>query len=170
MILRAKSISFFSQSAVILMFNFLLLFLFPCVTDNVQVKYRSKVETYTWPMPHQAADCVPWVQVMLANGEVLQTKLLVSLFFCFFRTVAIHMVWKCTETHRAWDKFYGQEKKSSLKSYATTNIKFLTFFILFWTSWFLFYRIQLQQNVVNILDTQSSPKCTPPRKIVVCVT
>lgn len=74
------------------MFNFLLLFLFPCVTDNVQVKYRSKVETYRWPMPHQAADCVPWVQVMLANGEVLQTKLLVSLFFWFFRTVAIHMV------------------------------------------------------------------------------
>ncbi|XP_008333778.1 ubiquinone biosynthesis monooxygenase COQ6, mitochondrial [Cynoglossus semilaevis] len=46
--------------------------------DNVQVKYRSKVETYTWPMPHQAADCVPWVQVMLANGEVLQTKLLIG--------------------------------------------------------------------------------------------
>lgn len=42
------------------------------------VKYRSKVVKYTWPMPHHAADFVPWVQVTLANGETLQAKLLVS--------------------------------------------------------------------------------------------
>lgn len=53
--------------------------MFSHLPDNVQVKYRSKVVKYTWPMPHHAAEAVPWVQVMLANGETLQTKLLVSL-------------------------------------------------------------------------------------------
>uniref|UniRef100_A0A8D3DP31 Ubiquinone biosynthesis monooxygenase COQ6, mitochondrial n=1 Tax=Scophthalmus maximus TaxID=52904 RepID=A0A8D3DP31_SCOMX len=48
------------------------------LSDNVQVKYRSKVVKYTWPMPHQAADSVPWVQVTLASGETLQTKLLIG--------------------------------------------------------------------------------------------
>lgn len=49
-------------------------------SDNVQVKYRSKVDNYTWPMPpHQAAESLPWVRVTLASGETLQTKLLVSL-------------------------------------------------------------------------------------------
>lgn len=49
---------------------------FPCPSDNVQVKYRSKVVKYTWPMPHQ--ESIPWVQVTLASGDTLQTKLLVS--------------------------------------------------------------------------------------------
>lgn len=47
--------------------------------ENVQVKYRSKVVKYTWPMPSQETDYIPWVCVTLANGETLQTKLLVSL-------------------------------------------------------------------------------------------
>lgn len=46
------------------------------LSDNVKVKYRSKVVKYTWPMPHH--DSVPWVQVTLANGETLQTKLLIG--------------------------------------------------------------------------------------------
>ncbi|XP_068195734.1 ubiquinone biosynthesis monooxygenase COQ6, mitochondrial [Antennarius striatus] len=46
--------------------------------DNVQVKYRSRVVEYTWPMPHQAADSIPWVQVRLASGETVQTKLLIG--------------------------------------------------------------------------------------------
>lgn len=45
--------------------------------DNVQVKYRSKVVNYSWPRPHQAAESLPWVQVTLASGETVQTKLLV---------------------------------------------------------------------------------------------
>lgn len=45
---------------------------------NVQVKYRSKVVNYSWPMPHQAADSLPWVQVTLASGETVQTKLLIG--------------------------------------------------------------------------------------------
>lgn len=48
------------------------------LSDNVQVKYRSKVVKYAWPMLHQAADSIPWVQVMLANGETIQTKLLIG--------------------------------------------------------------------------------------------
>lgn len=48
------------------------------LSDNVQVKYKSKVVKYTWPMPHQAVDSIPWVRVALANGETLQTKLLIG--------------------------------------------------------------------------------------------
>uniref|UniRef100_A0A8C4F2C6 Ubiquinone biosynthesis monooxygenase COQ6, mitochondrial n=1 Tax=Dicentrarchus labrax TaxID=13489 RepID=A0A8C4F2C6_DICLA len=48
------------------------------LSDNVQVKYRSKVVKYAWPMPHQAAESIPWVQVTLANGETVQTKLLIG--------------------------------------------------------------------------------------------
>uniref|UniRef100_A0A3Q3RQ84 Ubiquinone biosynthesis monooxygenase COQ6, mitochondrial n=1 Tax=Mastacembelus armatus TaxID=205130 RepID=A0A3Q3RQ84_9TELE len=48
------------------------------LSDNVQVKYRSKVVQYTWPMSHLATDSIPWVQVTLASGETLQTKLLIG--------------------------------------------------------------------------------------------
>lgn len=52
---------------------------FLLLSDNVQVKYRSKVVKYIWPMPHHA-DSIPWVQIKLANGDTIKTKLLVSLF------------------------------------------------------------------------------------------
>nr|XP_046268623.1 ubiquinone biosynthesis monooxygenase COQ6, mitochondrial isoform X2 [Scatophagus argus] len=48
------------------------------LSDNVQVKYRSKVVKYDWPKPHQAAEAIPWVQVTLASGETVQTKLLIG--------------------------------------------------------------------------------------------
>lgn len=48
------------------------------LSDNVQVKYRSKVVKYSWPMPHHAAHSVPWVRVTLASGETIQTKLLIG--------------------------------------------------------------------------------------------
>ncbi|XP_041810092.1 ubiquinone biosynthesis monooxygenase COQ6, mitochondrial [Chelmon rostratus] len=48
------------------------------LSDNVQVKYRSKVVQYAWPMPHHAADSIPWVQVKLASGDTVQTKLLIG--------------------------------------------------------------------------------------------
>nr|XP_061824768.1 ubiquinone biosynthesis monooxygenase COQ6, mitochondrial-like isoform X1 [Nerophis lumbriciformis] len=48
------------------------------LSDIVQVKYRSKVVKYTWPMPHKAVSSIPWVQVTLASGETLQTKLLIG--------------------------------------------------------------------------------------------
>ncbi|CAL1575895.1 unnamed protein product [Knipowitschia caucasica] len=48
------------------------------LSHNVQVQYRSKVVKYQWPMPHQATDYMPWVQVTLATGETLRTKLLIG--------------------------------------------------------------------------------------------
>ncbi|XP_075964261.1 ubiquinone biosynthesis monooxygenase COQ6, mitochondrial [Anarhichas minor] len=48
------------------------------LSDNVQVKYRSKVVKYAWPMPHQAENSIPWVKVTLASGESVQTKLLIG--------------------------------------------------------------------------------------------
>ncbi|XP_046905097.1 ubiquinone biosynthesis monooxygenase COQ6, mitochondrial [Hypomesus transpacificus] len=46
--------------------------------DNVKVHYGTKVVKYSWPRSHQVQDSIPWVQVTLANGETLQTKLLVG--------------------------------------------------------------------------------------------
>ncbi|KAI4804266.1 hypothetical protein KUCAC02_025900 [Chaenocephalus aceratus] len=48
------------------------------LSDSVRVQYRSKVVKYAWPMPHQAADSIPWVKVTLASGETVQTKLLIG--------------------------------------------------------------------------------------------
>ncbi|XP_056152128.1 ubiquinone biosynthesis monooxygenase COQ6, mitochondrial [Lampris incognitus] len=48
------------------------------LSDNVNVKYRSKVVKYAWPMSYQVADSIPWVQVKLASGETFQTKLLIG--------------------------------------------------------------------------------------------
>uniref|UniRef100_A0AAY4B3L3 Ubiquinone biosynthesis monooxygenase COQ6, mitochondrial n=1 Tax=Denticeps clupeoides TaxID=299321 RepID=A0AAY4B3L3_9TELE len=48
------------------------------LTDQVEVKYKTKVVKYIWPMSHQAAESIPWVQVTLANGQTLQTKLLIG--------------------------------------------------------------------------------------------
>lgn len=44
---------------------------------------------YAWPMPHQAADSIPWVKVTLASGETVQTKLLVSLIPST-QTISLH--------------------------------------------------------------------------------
>lgn len=48
------------------------------LSENVQVKYKSKVVKYTWPMPHHSGNAIPWVRVALASGETLQTKLLIG--------------------------------------------------------------------------------------------
>lgn len=45
--------------------------------DHVEVQYRTKVVKYTWPRPYQVSESIPWVQVTLANGKTIQTKLLV---------------------------------------------------------------------------------------------
>lgn len=45
--------------------------------DHLEVQYRTKVVKYTWPRPYHVAESIPWVQVTLANGKTLQTKLLV---------------------------------------------------------------------------------------------
>ncbi|KAG7466425.1 hypothetical protein MATL_G00164600 [Megalops atlanticus] len=48
------------------------------LTDHVEVKYRTKVVKYTWPKSYQVADSIPWVQVKLADGQTLQTRLLIG--------------------------------------------------------------------------------------------
>ncbi|CDQ68017.1 unnamed protein product [Oncorhynchus mykiss] len=48
------------------------------LSDQVRVQYKSKVVKYTWPKSHQVAEAIPWVQVTLANGQTLQTKLLIG--------------------------------------------------------------------------------------------
>ncbi|XP_056282286.1 ubiquinone biosynthesis monooxygenase COQ6, mitochondrial [Pseudoliparis swirei] len=48
------------------------------LSDNVRVKYRSRVVKYTWPKPHLAADSIPWVKVTLASGQSVETKLLIG--------------------------------------------------------------------------------------------
>lgn len=50
-------------------------------SDRVEVFYRSKAVGYTWPLPSHSCDTSPWVQVELADGRRLQTKLLVTKLF-----------------------------------------------------------------------------------------
>lgn len=46
--------------------------------DRVDVMYRSRVVKYTWPDPYQVPDTKPWVQVDLADGSKVETKLLIG--------------------------------------------------------------------------------------------
>uniref|UniRef100_A0A671R3Q2 Ubiquinone biosynthesis monooxygenase COQ6, mitochondrial n=1 Tax=Sinocyclocheilus anshuiensis TaxID=1608454 RepID=A0A671R3Q2_9TELE len=48
------------------------------LSDHVKVQYRTKVVKYTWPRPYHVSESIPWVQVTLANGKTLQTKLLIG--------------------------------------------------------------------------------------------
>uniref|UniRef100_A0A8D0HN38 Ubiquinone biosynthesis monooxygenase COQ6, mitochondrial n=1 Tax=Sphenodon punctatus TaxID=8508 RepID=A0A8D0HN38_SPHPU len=48
------------------------------VSDRVEVLYRSRAVGYTWPFPYHTSDTSPWVQVDLADGRRLQTKLLIG--------------------------------------------------------------------------------------------
>lgn len=48
------------------------------LSDHVDVRYKTRVVKYNWPMCYQTADSSPWVQVTLASGEILQTKLLIG--------------------------------------------------------------------------------------------
>lgn len=49
--------------------------------DRVEVFYGSRAVGYTWPLPSHSCDTSPWVQVELADGRRLQTKLLVTKLF-----------------------------------------------------------------------------------------
>uniref|UniRef100_A0A8C2IPD0 Ubiquinone biosynthesis monooxygenase COQ6, mitochondrial n=1 Tax=Cyprinus carpio TaxID=7962 RepID=A0A8C2IPD0_CYPCA len=48
------------------------------LSDHVKVQYRTKVVKYTWPRPYHVSESIPWVQVTLANGKTLHTKLLIG--------------------------------------------------------------------------------------------
>lgn len=55
--------------------------------DHVKVQYRTKVVKYTWPRPYHVSESIPWVQVTLANGKTLHTKLLVCGVYLVFHLV-----------------------------------------------------------------------------------
>ncbi|XP_069772165.1 ubiquinone biosynthesis monooxygenase COQ6, mitochondrial isoform X3 [Narcine bancroftii] len=46
--------------------------------DRVHVLYRSRAVNYTWPVPDQLCNSKPWVQVELADGSKVETKLLIG--------------------------------------------------------------------------------------------
>ncbi|XP_075568494.1 ubiquinone biosynthesis monooxygenase COQ6, mitochondrial isoform X2 [Pelecanus crispus] len=48
------------------------------VADRVEVFYGSRAVGYTWPLPSHSCDTSPWVQIELADGRRLQTKLLIG--------------------------------------------------------------------------------------------
>nr|XP_056707268.1 ubiquinone biosynthesis monooxygenase COQ6, mitochondrial [Euleptes europaea] len=48
------------------------------MSDRVEVLYRSRALGYTWPLPYQTCDSSPWVEIDLADGRRLQTKLLIG--------------------------------------------------------------------------------------------
>ncbi|XP_077179313.1 ubiquinone biosynthesis monooxygenase COQ6, mitochondrial isoform X1 [Paroedura picta] len=48
------------------------------MSDQVEVFYRSRALGYTWPLPYQTCDASPWVEIDLADGRKLQTKLLIG--------------------------------------------------------------------------------------------
>ncbi|KAH0620515.1 hypothetical protein JD844_021044 [Phrynosoma platyrhinos] len=48
------------------------------ISDRVEVLYKSRAVGYTWPFHYQTSDSSPWVQIDLADGRRLQTKLLIG--------------------------------------------------------------------------------------------
>ncbi|XP_066468489.1 ubiquinone biosynthesis monooxygenase COQ6, mitochondrial isoform X1 [Tiliqua scincoides] len=48
------------------------------MSDRVEVLYRTRASGYTWLLPHQISDSSPWVQIDLADGRRLRTKLLIG--------------------------------------------------------------------------------------------
>lgn len=64
--------------------------------DHVKVQYRTKVVKYTWPRPYHVSESIPWVQVTLANGKTLHTKLLVCRVYSVFHLVS--QTEQCTDT------------------------------------------------------------------------
>lgn len=66
--------------------------------DHVKVQYRTKVVKYTWPRPYHVSESIPWVQVTLANGKTLHTKLLVCRVYLVFHLVS--QTEQCTQLHK----------------------------------------------------------------------
>ncbi|KAM4665038.1 ubiquinone biosynthesis monooxygenase COQ6, mitochondrial isoform 1-T3 [Discoglossus pictus] len=46
--------------------------------EHVEVLYRSRAVRYTWPSPYTSSESSPWVQIDLADGRRLQTRLLIG--------------------------------------------------------------------------------------------
>ncbi|NP_001089564.1 coenzyme Q6 monooxygenase L homeolog [Xenopus laevis] len=48
------------------------------MSDHIEVMYRSRALGYTWPPPYNNGEATPWVEIELADGQRLHTKLLIG--------------------------------------------------------------------------------------------
>ncbi|XP_077319801.1 ubiquinone biosynthesis monooxygenase COQ6, mitochondrial [Lithobates pipiens] len=48
------------------------------MADRIEVLYRSRAVNYTWPAPYPDKEGSSWVQIQLADGKKLHTKLLIG--------------------------------------------------------------------------------------------
>ncbi|KAM5129711.1 ubiquinone biosynthesis monooxygenase COQ6, mitochondrial [Mantella aurantiaca] len=48
------------------------------MSDRIDVLYRSRAVEYTWPSPYQDGEGSSWVQIQLADGRKLHTRLLIG--------------------------------------------------------------------------------------------
>ncbi|CAI9567203.1 unnamed protein product [Staurois parvus] len=48
------------------------------MTDRIEVLYRSRAVNYTWPAPYHDEEGSSWVQIQLADGQKLHTRLLIG--------------------------------------------------------------------------------------------
>ncbi|KAM9294213.1 ubiquinone biosynthesis monooxygenase COQ6, mitochondrial [Gastrophryne carolinensis] len=48
------------------------------MSDCIEVMYRSRARAFTWPAPYPSGEGSPWVQIELADGRRIQTKLLIG--------------------------------------------------------------------------------------------
>lgn len=48
------------------------------MADRIEVLYRSRAVNYTWPAPYPDKEGSSWVQIQLADGQKLHTKLLIG--------------------------------------------------------------------------------------------
>lgn len=48
------------------------------MSDRIEVLYRSRAVNYTWPSPYDDGEGSSWVQIQLADGQKLHTRLLIG--------------------------------------------------------------------------------------------
>ncbi|KAM8921170.1 ubiquinone biosynthesis monooxygenase COQ6, mitochondrial [Pelodytes ibericus] len=48
------------------------------MSERIEVLYRSKALGYTWPAPYHNGEASPWVQIELAGGRKIHTRLLIG--------------------------------------------------------------------------------------------
>lgn len=48
------------------------------MADRIEVLYRNRAVNYTWPSPYHDGEGSSWVQIQLADGQKLHTKLLIG--------------------------------------------------------------------------------------------
>uniref|UniRef100_A0A8B9I4Y3 Ubiquinone biosynthesis monooxygenase COQ6, mitochondrial n=1 Tax=Anser brachyrhynchus TaxID=132585 RepID=A0A8B9I4Y3_9AVES len=122
------------------------------VADRVEVFYGSRAVGYTWPLPSQSCDTSPWVQIELADGHRLQTKLLIGADghnsvvrkeaeirniehrYDQSAVVATLHLSEATENNVAWQRFLPTGNSSSILLPFTFHLLKLSFSLVWSTS------------------------------------